>query len=89
MVESWTRDQKAVGLILPALAVGDFSSPRSTFCADSYFGGQSPPSVFAVAHKNPGDSDKSAGVRLQLNTHAPYVCVALNKTVNWCMLYTE
>ena len=38
----------------PAGAAGEFSSPESTFCADSYA--------------------KSAGGRLQLNKHAPYVC---------------
>ena len=28
----------------------------------------------AVARKDPGHSAKSAGGRLQLNTHTPYVC---------------
>ena len=33
-----------------------------------------PPHVTAVACKDPGHSAKSAGGRLQLNTHALYVC---------------
>ena len=49
---------------IPAGTAGEFSSPGSTFCADSYFG----------IPKNPGHSAKSAGGRLQLNTHTPYVC---------------
>ena len=30
--------------------------------------------VYAIARKDPGRSAKSSGSRLQLNTHAPYVC---------------
>ena len=55
---------------IPAGAAGEFSSPGSAFCADSYFGIH----VTAVARKRPGHSAKSAGGRLQLNTHTPYVC---------------
>ena len=59
---------------IPAGAAGEFSSPASTFCADSYFGIRST-SVLTQQHvKDPGHSAKSAGCRLQLNTHAPYVC---------------
>ena len=37
--------------------------------------------------KNPGHSAKSAGGRLQLNTHAPYLCgFEWRDTVNWCMI---
>ena len=32
------------------------------------------PRVTAVAVKDPGHSAKSAGGRLQLNTHTPYIC---------------
>ena len=49
---------------IPAGAAGEFSSPGSTFCADSNVGNRS----------TPGLSAKSAGGRLQLNTHTPYVC---------------
>ena len=52
---------------IPAGTAGEFSSPGSTFCADSYFGIRSTPVL-------PGHSAKSAGGRLQLNTHTPYVC---------------
>ena len=54
--------------------VGEFSSPGSTFCADSYFGICSTPVLPQYHVKDPGHSAKSAGGRLQLNTHAPYVC---------------
>ena len=53
---------------IPAGAAGELSSPGSTFCADSYFGIRSTPV------KDPGHSAKSAGGRLQLNTHTPYLC---------------
>ena len=55
-------------------AAGEFSSPGSTFCADSYFGIHSTPVLPQQHVKDPGHSAKSAGGRLQLNTHTPYVC---------------
>ena len=58
----------------PAKAPGEFSSPGSTFCADSYFGIRSTPVLPQKHVKDPGHSAKSAGGRLQLNTHTPYVC---------------
>ena len=59
---------------IPAGTAGEFSSPGSTFCADSYFGIRSTPVLPQQHVKNPGHSAKSAGGRLQLNTHTPYVC---------------
>ena len=59
---------------IPAGAAGEFSSPGSTFCADSYFGTRSIPVLPQQHVKDPGHSAKSAGGRLQLNTHAPCVC---------------
>ena len=58
----------------PAGAAGEFSSPWSTFCADSYFGIHSTPVLPQQHLKGPGHCAKSAGGRLQLNMHAPYVC---------------
>ena len=59
---------------IPAGVAGEFSSPWSTFCADSYFGIRSTP-VLPQSHvKDPCHSAKSAGGRLQLNMHTPYVC---------------
>ena len=55
-------------------AAGEFSSPGSTFCADSYFGIRSAPVLPQLHVKDPGHSAKNAGVRLQLNTHTAYVC---------------
>ena len=53
--------------------VGAFSSPRSTFCADFYFGIRSTPMLLSHV-KDPGHFAKSVGGRLQLNMHTPYVC---------------
>ena len=55
---------ESLGVRVPAEAAGKFYFPGSTVYADSYFGIQ----------KDPGHCVKSAGGRLQLNTHAPYVC---------------
>ena len=59
---------------IPAGAAGEFSSPGSTFCADSYFGIRSTPVLPQKHVKDPGHSVESAVGRLQLNTHTPYVC---------------
>ena len=58
---------------IPEGAVGEFSAPGSNFCADSYFGIRSTPVLPQQHVKDPGHSAKSAGGRLQLNTHTPYV----------------
>ena len=42
--------------------------------------------IFYAHMKDPGHSATRAGGRLQLNTHAPYVCGDL---VHGCMVYTE
>ena len=40
--------------------------------------------------KDPGHSARSAGGRLQLNTHTPYVCgFAWGDMVHGCIVYTE
>ena len=63
-----------LGVRNPAEVAGEFSSPESTFCADSYLSIRSTP-VLPQGHlKDPGHSARSAGGRLQVNTHAPYVC---------------
>ena len=59
---------------IPAGAAGEFSSPGSTFCADSYFGICSTPVLLQEHIKDPGHSAKSTSGRLQLNTHTPYIC---------------
>ena len=74
---SWVR--------IPAGAVREFSSyGQSTFCADSYFGIRSTHVLTKQDVKDPGHSAKSAGGRLQLNTHAP-TYVALRE-VTWCKI---
>ena len=42
--------------------------------ADVYFGIRSTPMLLQRYAKDPGHSAKGAGDRLQLNTHALYVC---------------
>ena len=49
-----------------------------------------PPPCYHRHVKDPGHSAKSAGGRLQLNTHTPYVCgFAWSDMVHGCMVYTE
>ena len=55
-------------------AAGECSSPGSSFCADSFlflFSVSLPSLCYhSSTEKGPGHSAKSAGDRLQLNTHA-------------------
>ena len=54
---------------VPAGAAGEFSTPETTLCADS-FSVSFPPPVLPQWHvKDPGHSAKSAGGRLHLNMH--------------------
>ena len=75
---------------IPAGAAGELSSPASTFVADSHFGIRSTPVLPQQRVKDPGHSAESAGGRLQLNTHTPYVCgFARSDMVHGCTVYTE
>ena len=56
---------------VPAGTAGEFSSPVSTFCADTYFSTRSTPVLPQQRVKDLGNSAKSAGGRLQLNTYGP------------------
>ena len=49
---------------IPAETAGEFSSPGSTFCADSCFGICSTPVLLHEHVKDPGHSAKSTGGRL-------------------------
>ena len=69
--DSWLKGRGVRSL---AGALREFSSPGSTFCADSYFGIHSTPVLLQQHLKDPGHSAKSAGGRLQLNMHTPYIC---------------
>ena len=74
---------------IPAGAAGEISSPGSTFCTDSYFRIRSTPVLPQWHIKDPRHSAKSAGGRLQQNTHAPRECgFALSYMVHGCMVYT-
>ena len=55
-------------------AAGEFSSSESSFCTNSYFGIRPTPVLPQQHVKDPGHSAKSAGGRLQLNTHTAYLC---------------
>ena len=68
---------ESAGLVIERLwvrisegAAGDFSSPESTLCADSYWVSVPTPVLPQWHVKDPGHSVKSAGGRLHLNTHA-------------------
>ena len=72
---------------VPAGAAGEISSPGSTFCADSYCCIRSTPVLPQQHVEDPGHSAKSAGGKLQLNTHSPYLCgFEGSDIVNWCMV---
>ena len=55
---------------VPAGAAGEFSSPVSTFCADSYFGIRSTPVLMQEHLKDPGHSAKKC--RWQVTTKHAY-----------------
>ena len=60
------------------------------FSVLTHFGIRSTPVLLQQHVKDPGHSAKSAGGRLQLNTHAPYVCgFAWSDMVHSYMVYTE
>ena len=61
-LERQIRDPKFAGSN-PCWSGGEFSSPGSTFCADSYFGIRSTPVLPQYRVKDPGHSAKSAGGR--------------------------
>ena len=76
-------------------AVGEFSSPGSTFCAVYFKRYLFHYCVLAVAHKRSQSFCQNAGGRLQLNNnmYAPYRCMWLcmrwGDKVHGCMVYTE
>ena len=56
---------------IPAEAAGEFSSPESTLCADSYSVSVPTPVLPQWHVKDPGHSAKTAGGSLHLNMHTP------------------
>ena len=62
---------KRLQVRIAAEAVGEFSSPESTLCADSLFSVRSIPVLPQWHVKDRGHSAKSADGRLHLNTHTP------------------
>ena len=52
---------------------GEFSSPESTLCADSYLALVSPPCYCSGPWRDPSQSAKSAGDRLYRNMHKPLI----------------
>ena len=72
------------------IPAGAFSSPGSTFCADSYFAIRSTPGLLQEHIKDPSHSAENAGGRLQPNMRAPYPCgFAQSDMVHGSMVYTE
>ena len=72
-LERRTRDWKVAGSN-PCWNGGRIFFSRVDFLCWLLFRYPFHPRVTTVARKNPGHSAKSAGGRLQLNTHTPYVC---------------
>ena len=73
MVVRRTRDRNVVGSV-PGRSGGRLFFSRVDFLFGFYFGIRSTPVLPQLHVKDPGHSAKSAGGRLQLNTHTPYVC---------------
>ena len=86
-LERRTRDWKVAGSN-PCRSGGRIFFSRVDFLC-SYFGIRSTPVLPQWHVKDPGHSAKSAGGRLQLNTHTLYVCgFAWSDMEHGCMVYT-
>ena len=71
-------------VLVPAEAARDFSFPRSTFVLIPISVSVSPPVLPQQHVRDAAHSAESAGGRLQLKTHAPYLCgFESSDTVNW------
>ena len=88
-LEHWTCDWKVV-VSNPCWSSGIIFSLQGWLSVLTHFGIRSTPMLPQQHIKNPGHSAKSAGGRLQLNTHTPYICgFAWSHMVHGCMVYTE
>ena len=58
---------------IPAGVVGEFSSPESTLCADSYLVSVPPLMLLQWHVKDPGHSAECVGGRLHLNMPTPLI----------------
>ena len=87
-LERRTRDWKVAGSN-PCWSGGRIFFSRVDFLCWLLFRYPFHPRVTAVARKRSSHSSKSAGGRLQLNTHTPYVCgFAWSDMEHGCMVYT-
>ena len=88
-LERRTRDWKVAGSN-PCRSGGRFFFSMVDFLCWLLFRYPFHPRVTAVARKRSRSFCQSAGSRLQLNTHIPYVCgFAWSDMVHGCMVYTE
>ena len=88
-LECWTCDWKVMDLN-PCRSGGRIFFSRVKFLCWLLFWYLFHSCITAVAHKRSWSSCQSAGGRLQINTHTPYVCgFAWNDIVHGCMVYTE
>ena len=87
-LERRTRDWKVAGSS-PCRSGGRIFFSRVHFLCWLLFRYPFRPRVTAAARKRSRSFCQSAGGRLQLNTHAPYVCgFAWSDMVHGCMVYT-
>ena len=88
-LERRTRDWKVAGS-WHCRSGGRIVSSRANFLCWLLFLNPVHPHVTAAARKTPSSFCQCACGRLQLNTHAPYVCgFAWRNKVRGCMVYTE
>ena len=92
VVKRQTRDRKVAGSS-PSRSGGRIFLSRVNFLCWLLFRYPYHPRVTTVAHKRSRSfCQMGKGDRLQLNTHAPYICgVEWSDIVNWCMVvwYTQ
>ena len=90
VVEQWTHDQKVTGSS-PGRGGRIFLNSRFNLLCWLLVRYLLHPHVTTASHKRPCHSAKSAGSRLQLNTHAPSTpgFKWSDKLEHGCMVYTE
>ena len=85
-VECQTRDQKVLGSS-PCRSGQQIFFHKVNFLCWLIFSMCSTPVLLQLHVQDPSHSAKSAGGRLQLSTHARYLCgFEWSDTVNWCMV---
>ena len=89
--EVWTTELSIPGYTYTATLEDGYKKVNCLLHAQQKWGllltSQAPKQMFPQLHvKDPSHSAKSAGGRLQLNMHAPYVCGFAWSDMTWCLV---